>query len=107
MGYLVRLHAVNEGGSTAEGVVIEGVLRRGMEKAETSHTTLDFLPARSEKRGGLFFTLDPRTIGLSYPRMKLKHCFSFRTALDVLVDAFCTLTHSNCHSLSCRCSLLS
>ena len=61
-GYLVRFHAVNEGGSTAEGVVIEGELRRGMERAETSHTTLDYLPARSEKRGGLFFTHDPRQL---------------------------------------------
>ena len=59
-GYLVRFHAVNEGGSTAEGVVIEGELGRGTERAETSHTTLDYLPARSEKRGGLFFTHDPR-----------------------------------------------
>jgi uncharacterized protein (TIGR02588 family) len=59
-GYLVRFHAVNQGGSTAEGVVIEGELRRGTERAETSHTTLDYLPSRSEKRGGLFFTQDPR-----------------------------------------------
>ena len=59
-GYLVRFHAVNQGGSTAEGVVIEGELRRGMERAETSHTTLEYLPAHSERRGGLFFTQDPR-----------------------------------------------
>lgn len=59
-GFLVRFHAVNQGGSSAEGVVIEGELRRGTERAETSHTTLDYLPARSERRGGLFFTQDPR-----------------------------------------------
>jgi uncharacterized protein (TIGR02588 family) len=52
-GYLVRFHAVNQGGSTAEGVIIEGELRRGTERTETSRTTLDYLPARSERRGGL------------------------------------------------------
>ena len=26
------------------------------------------------------------TIGVSYPRMKLKHCFSFRTALNGAVE---------------------
>lgn len=60
-GYLVQFNAVNQGGSTAEGVVIEGQLRRGTDTAvETSHTTLDFLPSHSELRGGLFFTQDPR-----------------------------------------------
>jgi uncharacterized protein (TIGR02588 family) len=59
-GYLVRFHAVNQGGSTAEGVTIEGELRRGLERVETSQTTLDYLPARSERRGGLFFSHDPR-----------------------------------------------
>lgn len=60
-GYLVQFNAVNEGGSTAEGVVIEGKLQRGGEPAaETSQTTLDYLPSHSELRGGLFFTQDPR-----------------------------------------------
>lgn len=60
-GYLVQFNAVNQGGSTAEGVVIEGQLRRGSDPAvETSHTTLDYLPSHSELRGGLFFTQDPR-----------------------------------------------
>ncbi len=60
-GYLVQFNAVNQGGSTAEGVVIEGQLRRGADTAvETSHTTLDYLPSHSELKGGLFFTQDPR-----------------------------------------------
>jgi uncharacterized protein (TIGR02588 family) len=60
-GYLVQFNAVNQGGSTAEGVIIEGQLRRGTESAvETSHTTLDYLPSHSELKGGLFFTQDPR-----------------------------------------------
>lgn len=64
-GYLVQFNAFNEGGSTAEGVVIEGKLRRGPDPAvETSHTTLDYLPSHSELKGGLFFTQDPRQFDL-------------------------------------------
>lgn len=59
-GYLVQFEAFNRGGSTAEGVVIEGQLRRGTDMPEISHTTLDYLPSHSAVRGGLFFTHDPR-----------------------------------------------
>lgn len=59
-GFVVQFNALNQGGSTAEGVVIEGELRRGTEKIETSQTTLDYLPSHSESKGGLFFTHDPR-----------------------------------------------
>jgi len=59
-GYLVQFHAVNHGGSTAEGVVVGGELRRDAATVESSHTTLDYLPANSERGGGLFFTHDPR-----------------------------------------------
>jgi uncharacterized protein (TIGR02588 family) len=63
-GYLIQLTAVNQGGSTAKGVIIEGELRRGLEAVERSETTIDFLPSRSEKRAGLFFTQDPRAFKL-------------------------------------------
>jgi uncharacterized protein (TIGR02588 family) len=59
-GYLVRFRAVNEGGSTAEGVTVEGVLRNGTEVMETSNTVLEYVPAHSEREGGVFFTSDPR-----------------------------------------------
>jgi uncharacterized protein (TIGR02588 family) len=59
-GFLVRIIALNEGGMTAEGVIIEGELRNGTESLERSRTTIDYLPPRSEKRAGLFFTRDPR-----------------------------------------------
>lgn len=59
-GFLVQFEAVNHGGSTAEGVVVAGELKRGTEQVETSHTTLDYLPPNSTKSGGLFFTHDPR-----------------------------------------------
>jgi uncharacterized protein (TIGR02588 family) len=55
-GYLVKITAVNQGGITAEGVIVEGELRSGTEAVERSRTTIDYLPPRSEKRAGLFFT---------------------------------------------------
>ncbi len=63
-GYLVKITAVNEGGQTAEGVDIEGELRTGTESLERSRTTIDYLPPRSEKKAGLFFTRDPRQLDL-------------------------------------------
>ncbi len=59
-GYLVKFRAVNEGGSTAEGVTVEGVVRNGAEVLEVSDTLLEWVPAHSEREGGLFFTSDPR-----------------------------------------------
>ena len=63
-GFLVRVTAVNQGGITAEGVIIEGELRGGAQQAEQSRTTIDYLPPRSEKKAGLFFTRDPRQLEL-------------------------------------------
>lgn len=64
-GYLVQFNALNQGGSAAEGVVIEGQLTRGTESVvETSHTMVDYLPSHSELRGGLFFTHYPRQFDL-------------------------------------------
>ena len=63
-GYLVRITAVNEGGMTAEGVIVEAEIRSGTEPVERSRTTIDFLPPRSAKRAGLFFTRDPRQFEL-------------------------------------------
>lgn len=59
-GYLAQFEAINQGDSTAEGVVIGGELRRGAEQVASSHTTVDYLPPNSKKSGGLFFTQDPR-----------------------------------------------
>ena len=59
-GYLVKFRAVNTGGSTVEGLTIEGTLRNGSETVETSDTVLEWVPAHSEREGGLFFTSDPR-----------------------------------------------
>lgn len=58
-GHLVKFRAVNEGGSTAEGVTVEGKLMNGPESIETSNTTLEYVPSYSMREGGLYFTLDP------------------------------------------------
>jgi uncharacterized protein (TIGR02588 family) len=63
-GFLVTVTAVNQGAITAEGVDIEGELTTGTDSVERSRTTIDYLPPRSEKKAGLFFTRDPRQLDL-------------------------------------------
>lgn len=63
-GYLVRVTATNEGGLTAGGLIVEGELRKGAEPVERSETVIEFLPSRSKKRAGLFFTRDPNQFEL-------------------------------------------
>jgi len=57
--WLVTFEAVNLGGRTASGVVIQGELSRWGLVAESSEVTLDFIPAKSSRRGGLYFQTDP------------------------------------------------
>ncbi|TDU64348.1 uncharacterized protein (TIGR02588 family) [Prosthecobacter fusiformis] len=57
-GYVAQFRAINEGQQAASDVHITGVLGQGAE-SEESAAVLDFLPAGSEKGGGLFFTRDP------------------------------------------------
>ena len=60
-GYLVEFRADNPSASTASAVPIEGTLRSdGVAGPEQSRVTLDYIPARSSRAGGLFFTRDPR-----------------------------------------------
>ena len=60
--YLVQFTARNEGHQTAADVSIVGELRdpMGVEAVETSRARVDFLPGRTERRGGLYFRRDPR-----------------------------------------------
>lgn len=62
-GYRLHFTARNGGRGTAAELVVTGVLRDGAGE-ETSQATVDYLPARSTRRGGLFFTRDPRTAAL-------------------------------------------
>ena len=59
-GFLVQFRVINEGGSTAQGLTVEGELRNGVELLESRDTTIEYVPSHSEREGGLFFTSDPR-----------------------------------------------
>jgi uncharacterized protein (TIGR02588 family) len=59
-GYLVQIRAINQGGSAAANVSIAGVLTNHSGPVEVSETILDYVPARSYRQGGLFFTHDPQ-----------------------------------------------
>lgn len=63
-GFLVTFRVVNRGEITAAGLSVEGELRTGAENVETSTATLNYVPSRSERRGGLFFTNDPQKFEL-------------------------------------------
>lgn len=57
--WLVLFQAWNHGGTTASGVAIEGQLSRFGITVESAQVTLDFIPAKSSRRGGLYFQNDP------------------------------------------------
>ncbi len=59
-GFLVTFRVVNLGELTAAGLSVEGELRSSTESVETSMAILNYVPSRSERRGGLFFTNDPQ-----------------------------------------------
>lgn len=59
-GFLVVFKVTNEGDKTTSGVEIEGVMKNGAEILETSGATMDYVPSKSESKGGLFFKNDPK-----------------------------------------------
>jgi uncharacterized protein (TIGR02588 family) len=59
-GYLVEISATNNGGLSAGNVQVQGELRSASATVETTEMTFQYLPARSERKGGLFFVQDPR-----------------------------------------------
>lgn len=63
-GWLVEIGVRNEGATTAGGLTIEGSLRSGDRVIEASEASIDYLPPRSQREAGLFFTRDPRDFEL-------------------------------------------
>jgi uncharacterized protein (TIGR02588 family) len=59
-GYVVQFRALNEGGSAAAQVTVEGELVGPDGATERAETVLDYLPPRSDRAGGLLFRSDPR-----------------------------------------------
>ncbi len=58
--WLVRFDAHNRSPATAAEVTIEGALPGG----ETSTATIDYIPGRSTRGGGLIFSTEPRDVRL-------------------------------------------
>lgn len=63
--YLVRFRARNDGNSTAAALVVEGRLEEGGRVVENAQATIAYLPQRSVRQGGLFFSKDPSGHALS------------------------------------------
>jgi uncharacterized protein (TIGR02588 family) len=63
-GYLAQFRAINHGEQSANDVHIMGVHGEG-SSVEESQAVVDFLPADSERRGGLFFKHEPSPASLS------------------------------------------
>jgi uncharacterized protein (TIGR02588 family) len=63
-GYLVLVQTRNRGRNTAADVVVEGALETDTGRVETSQTIIDYVPAGSVQRAGLYFQRDPRTLKL-------------------------------------------
>jgi len=59
-GYLVQLRAVNQGGSTAAQLTVEGKLTGKNGRVEVGEAVIDYVPSHSYRQGGLFFSQDPR-----------------------------------------------
>jgi uncharacterized protein (TIGR02588 family) len=64
-GYRVLFQARNSAGKAAAQVEIEGTVTAAGEAAEASRVVLDYIPGYSARRGGLFFTRDPRADALT------------------------------------------
>lgn len=60
-GFLVKFALENTGDETAADVTVEGEIKKGKESLEKGDVTVDYVPSHSEKKGGMFFTEDPRS----------------------------------------------
>jgi uncharacterized protein (TIGR02588 family) len=58
--YLVEFSAFNHGDQTVAGVTVEGRLTVDGRETEVKQATLDYVPGRSQTKGGLFFRSNPR-----------------------------------------------
>ena len=60
--FIVPVEVTNHGDETAEGVIIEVVLKQGEEELERGEFEIAFLPRRSTRHGWVAFKIDPHTI---------------------------------------------
>lgn len=59
-GYVVEFRARNRGKTTAQGLVVEAVLKRDTSTLEKAQVTIDYLPSEATREAGFFFSNDPR-----------------------------------------------
>ena len=63
--YRAEIEVFNRGDAAAAGVEVKGTVTRDGETAETASATFDYVPSQSRRRGGLYFSADPRTGALT------------------------------------------
>ncbi|MGH8496417.1 MAG: hypothetical protein ACREVN_09825 [Gammaproteobacteria bacterium] len=63
-GYLVQIRVTNAGGTTVSALTVEGRLMNGSREVEAGEATIDYVPAHSQRKAGLFFSRDPRSLEL-------------------------------------------
>lgn len=63
--YVVEYEVANHGGVTAESVTVVGELVRDGEQVEQVSSTVDYVPIKSSRSGGLVFSEDPGTGSLN------------------------------------------
>lgn len=61
--YSVPVTVYNQGGETAEEVLIEVVLGQTENPVERAEITFPYVPKNSEQKGFVTFTTDPRRVG--------------------------------------------
>jgi uncharacterized protein (TIGR02588 family) len=58
--WLVRVRVTNASRGTAAALRVDGELKQGAQVVERREVQFDFVPGRSSREGGLFFSRDPR-----------------------------------------------
>jgi uncharacterized protein (TIGR02588 family) len=64
-GWLVHFEAKNLGTATLADLAVLGQLQLGPGEVEAREVHLDYLPGRSSREGGLYFTQDPQQHALT------------------------------------------
>lgn len=63
--FLVRFTATNLGQATATSLTLRATLAEGDTEIESQEVTIDYLPMRSSRAGGFFFSRNPEKLRLS------------------------------------------
>lgn len=64
--FLVEVEVTNLGSQSIAGLEVEGELQSDGEKPEIASAQIDYVPSKSQRDVGLFFSTDPRAGQLSF-----------------------------------------